>query len=65
MNQMKPQSSPLANQHTTRDDTGVENVLEDNGIDPPSARKDGTSWSDFLAAHWDCLGTIDFTKFDV
>ncbi|QDV62527.1 integrase core domain-containing protein [Crateriforma conspicua] len=46
-------------------DTTVQNVLKSNGIEPQPTRKDGTSWSEFLAAHLDCLGAIDFTTVDV
>lgn len=46
-------------------DTTVENVLKNNGIEPQPKRKEGISWSEFLAAHLDCLGAIDFTTVDV
>ena len=46
-------------------DTTVENVLKQNGIDPQPDHKDGTKWSEFLAAHMQCLAATDFTTVDV
>lgn len=50
----------------TISDTSVENILREHGIDPaPERASHGTSWAEFLAAHWECLAATDFTTVDV
>ncbi len=47
-------------------DTSVENILKKNGFDQSNERhRNGTSWAEFLQAHWQCLAAIDFTTVDV
>lgn len=46
-------------------DTSIENVLKSNRIEPAPTRQDGTKWSEFLKAHWECLAATDFTNVDV
>ena len=47
-------------------DTSVENILKDHGIEPqPKREKSGSSWAEFLKAHWECLAATDFTTVDV
>jgi transposase InsO family protein len=47
-------------------DTTIENTLKSRSIDPaPKREQHGTSWAEFLAAHWECLAATDFTTVDV
>lgn len=46
-------------------DTTVGNILRDHGIEPAPDRKRKTTWKTFLRAHWDVLGSIDFTTIEV
>jgi len=46
-------------------DTTVSNILKRNGIEPDPDRRQHTSWSTFLKAHWDVLAAIDFTTVEV
>ena len=41
------------------------NILKDHGIEPVPERKRQTTWATFLKAHWDVLGSIDFTTIEV
>jgi hypothetical protein len=43
----------------------VGNILKEHGIQPAPERKRQTSWKTFLKAHWDTLGSIDFTTIEV
>ena len=40
--------------------TTVANILQENGIEPAPTRGQGTTWSEFLRAHWDGLAAMDF-----
>ena len=46
-------------------DTTVSNILKRNGIEPALDRRQHTSWSTFLKAHWDALAAVDFTTVEV
>ena len=46
-------------------DTSVGNILREHGIQPAPERKRQTSWKTFLKAHWETLGSIDFTTIEV
>ncbi len=46
-------------------DTTVGNILKANGIGPVPGRRQRTTWKTFLQAHWDVLGSIDFTTIEV
>ena len=41
------------------------NILKQHGIEPAPERKRQTIWATFLKAHWDVLGSIDFTTIEV
>jgi putative transposase len=41
----------------------VARILERNGIEPAPSRR--STWSDFLAAHWDVLAAADFFTVEV
>ena len=41
------------------------NILKAHGIEPAPARKEQTTWKQFLQSHWECLGAIDFTMIEV
>ncbi|TWU37540.1 Integrase core domain protein [Novipirellula aureliae] len=50
----------------TVSDTSVANILHEHGLDPsPHRENHGTTWSEFLQAHWECLAATDFTTVDV
>ena len=55
----------LANLGHNISDQTVGNILKAHGIEPAPERKHQTSWKTFLAAHWDVLGSIDFTTVEV
>ena len=55
----------LANLGHTISDQTVGNILKDHGIEPAPERKRQTTWTTFLKAHWDVLGSIDFTAIEV
>ena len=55
----------LANLGHTISDQTVGNILKDHGIEPVPERKRQTTWATFLKAHWDVLGSIDFTTIEV
>ena len=46
-------------------DQSVGNILKKHGIEPAPERKRQTTWATFLKAHWDVLGSIDFTTIEV
>jgi putative transposase len=46
-------------------DSTVGNILHEHGIEPAPDRKRQTTWNTFLKAHWDVLGSIDFTTIEV
>ena len=41
------------------------NILKAHGTEPAKKRNHQTNWKTFLAAHWDVLGSIDFTTVEV
>ena len=43
----------------------VGNILKANGIEPSPDRKQGTSWKEFLKAHWETLAATDFTNVEI
>ena len=55
----------LANVGYRITDTTVSNILKRNGIEPAPDRRQHTTWSTFLQAHWDVLAAIDFTTVEV
>jgi putative transposase len=55
----------LANLGHKISDTTVANVLREHGIEPVPERKRQSTWKEFLEAHWDVLGAIDFTTIEV
>jgi transposase InsO family protein len=55
----------LANLGHEISDQTVGNILKEHGIEPAPQRKRQTSWSTFLKAHWDVLGSIDFTTIEI
>ncbi len=55
----------LANVGYHISDTTVGNVLKQHGIEPAPDRKQQTTWSTFLKAHWDVLAATDFTTIEV
>jgi len=55
----------LANVGYRITDTTVSNILKRHGIEPSPARREGTTWSTFLKAHWDALAAIDFTTVEI
>jgi putative transposase len=46
-------------------DRTVGNILKAHGIEPAPERKQTTTWSTFLKAHWNQLAAIDFTTIEV
>ena len=55
----------LANLGHTISDASVGNILKENGVEPAPERKAKTTWKTFVQAHWDVLGSIDFTTIEV
>ncbi len=55
----------LANLGHEISDTTVGNILRAHGIEPAPSRKRQSTWKSFLEAHWDVLGSIDFTTIEV
>ena len=55
----------LANLGHKISDQTVGNILKEHGIEPAPERKRQTTWATFLKAHWDVLGSIDFTTIEV
>jgi putative transposase len=55
----------LANLGHRLSDTTVGNILREHGIEPVPQRKRQSTWKQFLEAHWDVLGAIDFTTIEV
>ena len=55
----------LANLGHELSDQTVGNILEAHGIDPAPERERKTTWKTVLKAHWDVLGSIDFTTVEV
>lgn len=41
------------------------NFLREHGIEPVPQRKRQSTWKEFIEAHWDVLGAIDFTTIEV
>ena len=56
---------PLANLGHEISDQTVCNILKENGMEPVLERERQTTWKTFLNAHWDVLGSIDFTTIEV
>jgi putative transposase len=46
-------------------DTTVGNLLKGHGIEPAPNREKKTTWKEFLKAHWEVIGTTDFTTVEV
>jgi len=55
----------LANLGHEISDQTVGNILKAHGIEPVPQRKRQTTWKTFLKSHWEVLGAIDFTTFEV
>jgi len=55
----------LANLGHKISDQTVGNILKEHGIEPAPERKRQTTWATFFKAHWDVLGSIDFTTIEV
>ncbi len=55
----------LANLGHKLSDTTVGTILREHGIEPVPERKRQSTWREFLEAHWDVLGAIDFTTIEV
>jgi transposase InsO family protein len=55
----------LANLRHNISDTTVGNILREHGIEPVQERKRPSTWKEFIKAHWDVLGAIDFTAIEV
>jgi hypothetical protein len=55
----------LANLGHKISDTTVGKILREHGIEPVPGRKRQSTWKEFLEAHWDVLGAIDFTTIEV
>jgi putative transposase len=55
----------LANLGHKISDTTVGNILRQHGIEPARQRRRRSTWKEFLQAHWDVLGAIDFTTVEV
>ena len=55
----------LANLGHKISDATVANILREHGIEPVPERKRQSTWKEFLEAHWDVLGAIDFTTIEV
>ena len=45
--------------------TTIANVLSRHGLEPSPLRKQRTTWSDFIKAHWDVLRATDFFTVEV
>ena len=61
----RQQQGALANLGHTISDQTVGNILKQHGIEPAHNRKRQTTWATFLKAHWEVLGSIDFTTIEV
>ena len=55
----------LANLGHDISDQSVGNILKAHGSEPAPERERQTTWKTFLSAHWDVLGSIDFTTIEV
>ena len=55
----------LANLGHEISDQSIGNILKEHGIEPAPERKRQATWKTFIKAHWDVLGTIDFTTVEV
>jgi transposase InsO family protein len=55
----------LANLGHEITDTTVGNILREHGIEPAPERRRQSTWKEFIEAHWDVLGAIDFTTIEV
>lgn len=51
----------LANVGHEITDTAGGNILREHGIEPAPERTRQSTWKEFIKAHWDVLGAIDFT----
>ena len=43
----------------------IATVLRPHGIEPAPERRTGTTWREFLKAHWDVLAAADFFTVEV
>ena len=55
----------LANLGHKLSDTTVGNILREHGIEPVPERRRQSTWKEFIEAHWDVLGAIDFTTLEI
>ncbi len=55
----------LSNLGHTVSRTTVANILDRHGIEPSGERLRGTTWAEFLRAHWDVLAAADFFTVEV
>jgi transposase InsO family protein len=55
----------LANLGHKLSDTTVGNILREHGIEPVPERRRQSTWKEFIEAHWDLLGAIDFTTLEI
>ena len=55
----------LANVDHTVSRGTIANVLKEHGIDPAPERQKGTTWQEFLRAHWSVLAAADFFTVEV
>ena len=43
----------------------IANILREHGIEPAPKRSKGTTWTEFLKAHWDTMAATDFFTVEV
>ena len=43
----------------------IAKILQEAGVGPSPERRKGTTWKEFLKAHWDVLAATDFFKVEV
>jgi hypothetical protein len=55
----------LANLGHVLSDQTVGNILKRHGVEPAPARRPGTTWKEFLAAHRDVLAATDFFTAEI
>jgi transposase InsO family protein len=55
----------LANLGHVLSDQTVGNILKRHGVEPAPARRRGTTWNEFLAAHRDVLAAADFFTAEI
>jgi hypothetical protein len=55
----------LANLGHTLSPCTIQNILQEQGIEPAPRRRKNTTWKAFLIRHWDVLAAMDFTILEV